>query len=128
MSATTPEQELLAVVKALVQWRYYLEEAAKMTVITDHNLTPSWAANPPSNWLDARYVGRKFSPDVILLGNIVVVDGEAWYIIEKVIDHRDLENKKREFLVQWEGYGPEEICLGTWLWAEALWCTSWIPW
>jgi hypothetical protein len=50
---------------------------------------------------------------VILLGNIVVVDGEAWYIIEKVIDHRDLENKKREFLVQWEGYGPEEICLGT---------------
>jgi hypothetical protein len=41
MSATTPEQELLAVVKALVQWRYYLEEAAKMTVITDHNLTPS---------------------------------------------------------------------------------------
>jgi hypothetical protein len=42
----------------------------------------------------------------------VVVNGEAWYIIEKVIDHRDFKNKKREFLVQWKGYGPEE---NTWV-------------
>jgi hypothetical protein len=42
----------------------------------------------------------------------VVFDGGAWYIIEKVIDHCDVKNKKREFLVQWKGYGPEE---NTWV-------------
>jgi hypothetical protein len=37
-----------------------------------------------------------------------VVDGKAWYIIEKVIDHLDSKNRKREFLVQYKGSGPEE--------------------
>ena len=32
----TGEQELLAVVKSLQHWRYYLEGCAKLTVVTDH--------------------------------------------------------------------------------------------
>ena len=45
----------------------------------------------------------------------ILVDGKVEYFIEKVISHREVQigkGKKREFLVQWKGYGPEE---NTWL-------------
>lgn len=38
----------------------------------------------------------------------LTVDGELEYFIEKVVTHRDLPNNRSEYLVKWEGYGPEE--------------------
>ena len=39
------------------------------------------------------------------------VDGEEWLLVERILDHRDIKYRKkvvrREYLVKWEGYGPE---------------------
>ena len=54
---TTGEQELLGVVKALKEWRCYLEGCTKLTVTTDHNPliylpTQSMLSRRQSRWLE----------------------------------------------------------------------------
>ena len=43
---STGEQELLAVIKALNHWRYYLEGAMKVTIITDHKPNTFLSSKP----------------------------------------------------------------------------------
>lgn len=52
----TGEQELLAVVKSLQHWRYYLEGCAKLTVVTDHKPN-TFLTTKPAQQLSRRQVG-----------------------------------------------------------------------
>ena len=38
----------------------------------------------------------------------VIIDGQVQYFIEKLVDHHELKDGTREFLVEWKGCGPEQ--------------------
>src|SRR5271156_2396840 len=50
-----------------------------------------------------------------------MVDGEAWYEVERILDER-VKRKKKEFLVRWKGYTEEEDS-----WEPAQWMEEEIP-